>query len=167
MTDPLDFFEHLTRKAHQFSHEKEVSLVDTHPFELRNVHPVLPIKVRELFDDGHFSQATFEAFKFIENQVKKLSGLDSPTYNKMGYDLMMEVFSETKPVIKLTNCSTLSERNEQNGYRFMFAGAITGIRNPRGHEYNIQDSMDECLDYLSLASVLIRRLESAGYKLPV
>jgi hypothetical protein len=48
---------------------------EPHPFETRNIHPELPTKVRKLFDDGHWEQSVFEAFKFIEKEVKRISGL--------------------------------------------------------------------------------------------
>ena len=51
-------------------------------------------------------------------------------------------------------------------FQFLFAGSILAIRNPRGHEYDIEDSPDVCLDHLSLASVLLRRLQQSGYQLP-
>ena len=34
-------------------------LAETHPFEIRNVHPGLPAKVRDLFDDGYYAEATW------------------------------------------------------------------------------------------------------------
>jgi len=47
----------------------------------------------------------------------------------------------------------------------LFAGSVLAIRNPRGHEYAIHDSPDECLNHPGVASILLRRLESAGFKL--
>ena len=81
MTLPFDRFErlvrsvggeltHLQRGAAQGSEQDEL-----HPFETRNIHPDFPKKVRTLFDDSHYEQAVFEAFKFIESEVKRLSGL--------------------------------------------------------------------------------------------
>jgi uncharacterized protein (TIGR02391 family) len=134
--------------------------VDPHPFEARNIHPDLPKKVRLLFDDGHWEQSVFEAFKFIEKEVKRVSGLSGRT----GYALMMEAFSETNPKVRLNELATDSEVDEQRGYRSIFAGASAGIRNPRGHEIDVGDTPDEALDYLALASLLLRRLDSAGVR---
>ena len=52
----------------------------------------------------------------------------------------------------------------QDGYRFVFAGGVKAIRNPRGHEHSVVDDPDICLDHLSFVSLLLRRLEQAGYK---
>lgn len=131
---------------------------EPHPFETRNIHPDLPKKVRELFDDGHGEQAVFEAFKFIEKEVKRISRLR----NKTGYALMMDAFNESNAKIKLNQLATDSEVDEQRGYKSIFAGAAAGIRNPRGHEIDIGDTPDEVLDYLALASLLLRRLDTAG-----
>ena len=46
----------------------------------------------------------------------------------------------------------------------MFAGAVMGIRNPGGHEIELSDDPDVCLDHLAFASLLIRRLERSGFK---
>ena len=57
-----------------------------------------------------------------------------------------------------------SERDEQRGYMELFAGAVTGIRNPRGHEVDVTDDPGAALDYLGLASLLLRKLDSCGLR---
>jgi len=138
----------------------ETAEQELHPFETRNIHPDLPAKVRKLFDDGHWEQSVFEAFKFIEKEVKRISGVRGKT----GYPLMMDAFNENNPKVKLNGLATESETDEQMGFKFIFAGAATGIRNPRGHEVDIGDTPDEALDYLALASLMLRRLDAAGLR---
>lgn len=133
---------------------------ELHPFETRNIHPDLPRRVRRLFDDGHWEQSVFEAFKYVEVEVKRISGIR----RKTGFGLMMEAFNESDPRIRLNPLATDSDVDEQRGFRSMFAGAAAGIRNPRGHEVELGDSPDEALDYLALASILLRRLDSAGLR---
>jgi uncharacterized protein (TIGR02391 family) len=133
---------------------------EPHPFEARNIHPDLPKKVQNLFDDGHWEQSVFEAFKFIEKEVKRISGLRGKT----GYALMMDAFNEGNAKVKLNALSTDSEIDEQRGYKSIFAGAAAGIRNPRGHEVDIGDTPDEAMDYLALASLLLRRLDAASLR---
>ncbi len=153
-------FEAIARGALAFTDASTEKPGELHPFELRDVHPRLPQIVRDLFDDGHFAQATFEAFKYIDKEIQRLSG-DSES----GFKLMMKVLPENSPNIRLTKCVTTTEKDEQKGFQFLFAGSILAIRNPRGHEYGMRDTPDICLDHLSLASLLIRRLEQAGYVL--
>ena len=158
MRDIFRRFERIVRNAHRFS-DAPARREEQHPFEVRDIHPALPHTVRQLFDDSHYAQATFEAFKFLDKEVKRHAGVD-----KTGKSLMMEAFREISPLIQLTPLSNETERNEQEGYKFIFAGAVIAIRNPRGHEYDIEDDVGTCLDHLSLVSHLLRRLEKAGYK---
>jgi uncharacterized protein (TIGR02391 family) len=133
--------------------EPEPSL---HPFDSRNIHPQLPPKVRKLFDDGHFAESTYHAFKFLDKKVEKHSGLSDS-----GFSSMMDAFNYKNPKIRLTPLGTQSEQDEQEGYRFVFAGGIKAIRNPRAHEFNVVDDPDTCLDHLRFVSLLLRRLEQS------
>ncbi len=76
---------------------------------------------------------------------------------------MMNVFNKDKPVVQLTSLNSPSEIDEQEGFRFLFSGGVMAIRNPRGHEFGVVDDIDMCLDHLAFASLLIRRLQQAGY----
>lgn len=154
----LGLFERIVRRAFLLTSGTPEAERGLHPFEERNIHEALPSKVRELFDDGHYAQATFEAFKFVDKTVQRLSAMADT-----GFSLMMTALKDASPRVQLTPCRTESEKNEQKGYQFLFAGSMLAIRNPRGHEYDIEDSPDICLDHLSLASVLLRRLEQSGY----
>ena len=160
MLSKLDLFEKIVRRisAEAESTVRNLEPQPPHPFETRNIHSRLPKIVKDLFDDGHFAQATFEAFKFIDKEVQKHSNL-----KETGYRLMMAAFQDNSPSIKLTPLSNQSEQDEQKGYQFLFAGSALAIRNPRGHEYGIKDDIDTCLDHLSLASIFIRRLEQSNY----
>ena len=154
----LNRFETIVRRAKAFDARDGQDSLALHPFDLRNIHPRLPPKARKLFDDGHYAEATFEAFKFIDKMVQKHSKV-----SESGMKLMMQVFDEAKPLLQLTALSNSSEIDEQKGYRFLFSGAVMAIRNPRGHEVNVSDDPDTCLDHLAFASLLLRRLEQSGF----
>jgi len=160
MDKTLKDFERIVRRALAYTEAPPEETCDVHPFDTRDIHPRLAQIVRQLFDDGHYAQATFEAFKFIDKEVQRLAG-----ETETGFKLMMKVFPDTSPIINITPCSSISEKDEQKGYQFLFAGSALAIRNPRGHEYAVRDSPDTCLDHLSLASLLLRRLGQAGYKI--
>jgi len=160
----LDRFERITRSFARGAVERigdPPSNDAAHPFDVRNIHPDLPEKVRKLYDDGHLAEAVFEAFKFVENEVKLISKVRGQT----GFALMMASFDENNAKVALNSLSTDSEIDEQKGYRHMFAGASSAIRNPRGHEVDVTDTPDEALDYLALASLLLRRLDTAGVRI--
>lgn len=155
MASAFNKFQIITRNAHKFTQLKSqhIETEGLHPFEERNIHPDIDKISRRLFDDGHYSNATFEAFKLVDKKVQSISKL-----KKSGYQLMMQAFNETSPLIKLTELSNTSEVDEQQGYKFIFSGAVLAIRNPRGHEVLINETIDQCLDYISLASLLLRRM---------
>lgn len=163
MPTALDLFEQIVRRTPAQEPVEEAAPTSNgkpiHPFELRNVHVGFPAKVRKLFDDGHGAEATFHAFKYVEKVVQKHAG---SALN--GEKLMMAVFNEAGPTVKLNGLANASEQDEQRGYRFIFAGAIVAIRNPGGHEITLSDDPDVCLDHLAFASLLLRRLERSGYK---
>ena len=153
--DKLEVFRSIVDRVkdyNEFSGDKNSD--DVHPFDSRNVHPEISTASLELFDNGHFSQATFEAYKLLDKKVSSIAGS-----SQSGVKLMMEAFNETSPKIKLNALLTTSEKDEQQGFKFIFAGSTFAIRNPRGHEINLPDSVDLCLDHLSLASLLIRTLD--------
>lgn len=157
MPPSIDQFESFARRAIQLS-DIPPTAAPLHPFEERGIHQELPADVRELFDNGHYAQSTFEAFKFVDHEVRRHSRL-----SESGTKLMMQAFGGDQPPISLTPRQTPSEQDEQEGYKFLFAGAMLGIRNPRGHEFDVRDAPEECLDHLALASALMRRLAAAGY----
>jgi uncharacterized protein (TIGR02391 family) len=159
MSELLPRFERLVRRAGQFTEARTDPAGGLHPFDERNIHPKLPNIVKRLFDNGHYSQATFEAYKYVDKEIQRFSSL-----SVSGFRLMMQAFAVETPLVKLTSLSTESEKDEQKGFQFLFAGTVLAIRNPRGHEYALSDSPDKCLDHLSLASLLLRRLEESGFK---
>jgi uncharacterized protein (TIGR02391 family) len=158
MENELGWFEKIVRRAFLFTSGTPEAERVLHPFESRNLHQALPEKVKKLFDDGYYAEATFQAFKFVDKTIQRLS-----KSKNSGFKLMMDALNDTSPLVQLTPCKSVSERDEQKGYQFLFAGSSLAIRNPRGHEYDIEDSPDACLDHLSLASLLLRRLEQSGF----
>ena len=109
---------------------------------------------RSLFADGYYALAVQRAYIYIDNWVSNRSGRD----DKDGADLMRTVFSPKNPVLKLNNLQSRSGENQQQGYMHIFEGAMIGIRNPRVHEYAIEDTPGEALEMLVLANHLMRML---------
>jgi uncharacterized protein (TIGR02391 family) len=112
-----------------------------------------------LFRDGHAAAAIFEAFKAVNNRVKRLTGLTED-----GKALMGRTFDEQLPKLRINAGLNRSDRDEQEGFKLIFMGAMLGIRNPKAHEELAITQEDRALEYLALASLLMRRLDDAeGY----
>lgn len=117
---------------------------------------------RQLYLDGHYSSSVERAFVCLSNAVKDKSGRTAAD----GAELMRTAFSAKSPILKLNTFQSPSERNEQQGYMDIFAGSMTGIRNPRAHDHQLLDSPDVALELLVLANHLMRKLDSAIKKEP-
>ena len=113
---------------------------------------------RTLFADGHYSLAVEKAFVYMENLVKQRSGLSG----KYGSNLMKAVFSVHDPLISLNAGVTDSDKAEQLGYMEVFAGAMTGMRNPRAHSHNWIDGPKEALELLVIVNHLVRKILMAN-----
>lgn len=111
---------------------------------------------RKLFADGHYAEAVEEAYKCVNNTVQQKSRLDND-----GHDLMQQAFREKDPVLKLSALKTKSHVNEQVGYRLIFAGCITAIRNPRAHGHDLRDDPPVALEMLVWANHLLRVVQRA------
>ena len=107
---------------------------------------------RTLYRDGHHARAVEEGFKFLANAVKGRAGDGT----RDGRDLMFHVFSLDDPVLRVNRLRGTSQRDEQEGYKFIFGGAMQGIRNPRAHEHTLRDEADVALEMLVLANHLMR-----------
>jgi uncharacterized protein (TIGR02391 family) len=123
---------------------------------IERLHPEVIAAASELFTDGHYSQAVFEALKALDRRVSTQSGIQSS-----GRELMTKAFSGDPPPIDVSVEHGQSGKDEQEGFRFIFMGVAQGIRNPKGHELVKQDDPQRALEYLAIASILFRRLDDA------
>jgi uncharacterized protein (TIGR02391 family) len=130
----------------------------TSKYELSNLHPRIRGASEQLFMDGYYSQAIFEAYKILNIAVKEKSGKQ----NLDGQNLMSTVFNTKNPILKLNDLQDQSDLDEQEGFMFLFMGAMTGIRNPKAHDVVNQKDPIRTLEYLALASLLVRRAEESN-----
>lgn len=110
-----------------------------------------------LFRDTHYARAVEEAFKCLNNAVKDKAGVP----NQEGAGLMRVAFSARSPILRLNPFQSQTDRDEQQGYMDIFAGSMTGIRNPRAHDHELTDTPEVALELLILANHLMRRLDAA------
>jgi len=133
--------------------------VDVQPPRL---HPLVETVSRKLFENGHYDQAVFEAFKALNATVKGRF----PELGLDGKALMARVFNAKNPLVHLTPCKTQSQTDEQEGFMLLFMGAMQGIRNPQAHEVGASTDANRAFEYLSLASLLLRRLDESTKDAP-
>lgn len=116
------------------------------------------LKVAEkLYADGYHARAVEEGSKLLINVVKRVSGRKDLD----GAPLMNTVFSPKNPVLKLNALQTQSERDEQQGYMQILAGVAIGVRNPRAHEHDWEDSDEHALQLLVMLDHLMVRVKAA------
>lgn len=109
----------------------------------------------QLFRDGHYKQAAFEAYIRVIEEVRIRSGLKLD-----GDPLMNQAFGcdNRTPSIQFNTLQTDAERDEQKGFMFLFKG-IVGLRNSKAHSNRLFNDPSRAHEYLALASVLMRVLE--------
>jgi uncharacterized protein (TIGR02391 family) len=125
-------------------------------FRGRRLHPeVLKYCRAELFQDNYF-HAVFEATKGLAQRIRDLSGIDGD-----GAALVDRVFSAERPVLAINTLRTETEKTEQKGFANLLKGCFGAVRNPLAHEPKILwEGDDDAADYLSLISLLHRKLDS-------
>ena len=129
-----------------------------HLFDQLIDHKGLRQVCRNLYSDGYYAISVERAFIYVDNTVQSHSGLTS----KYGADLMRSAFGVKSPVLKFNSLQSLSERNAQQGYTEILAGAMTGIRNPLAHDHSLVDDPKTALEQLVLANHLMKRIEAAN-----
>lgn len=127
-------------------------------FASRGFHPEIFKHSRMLFLQGNFFHAVFEAAKAYNKAVKAKA-----QSTKDGQSLMLDVWGCDKGVLKITACQTETDRNVQDGVKYLAAGLMAAIRNPTSHEPAVDwpISREDCLDVLSFVSFLYRKLDTA------
>lgn len=129
----------------------------------RDLHSDVIKHAQQLFLQGNYFHAVFEAAKAYNKQVRE-KGQSA----KDGEALMLDVWGCEKGVLKVTPCLSETDKNVQDGIKFLSAGLMRAIRNPTAHEPAVDwpISRADCLDMLSFMSFLFRRLDQAVYVQP-
>lgn len=94
-----------------------------------DVHPEIGRAVEKLFRDGHYANAVEDACKVLDGLVK----IRSARFDLSGTDLMQTVFSPKTPVLRFNELTTDTDKSEQQGMMFLYAGAMLALRNPRAN----------------------------------
>ncbi len=121
------------------------------------VHPRIAALAKPRYEAGFFGDAVESSYKEVNDSMKRLVR-DLSGKELDGAGLMTTALSPQNPVIRLSNLSDETERNIQQGYMQIFAGAMTGIRNPKAHG-NLNPDSNKALHLIALASLLMHKLD--------
>ena len=124
------------------------------------VHPAVRSVAESRYVAGHLADAVEAALKEVNSRVKKEYKKRSGT-ELDGKSLMTKAFSAGKHQLVLGDPNTASGRDEQEGYMFLFAGAMEGLRNPKAHA-NLNIDKRRAMHHLFVASLLMSKLDDAG-----
>ena len=128
-------------------------------FNQRNLHPEIHKHSKQLYRDGHYFHAVFEATKVYNKLVR-----EKAQEKRDGESLMLAAWAPSG-VLKITPCLTETDINVQDGIKFLSAGLMKAIRNPTAHEPAIEwpISKEDCLNILSFMTFLFQKLDQATY----
>ncbi len=129
-------------------------------FDTRRLHGDVYRHSRQLFVQGNYFHAVFEAAKAYNNAAR-----DKAQSVRDGQSLMLEIWGWERGVLKVTPCESETDKNVQEGIKFLTAGLMQAIRNPTAHEPALDwpISEDDCLDILNFISFLFRKLHQAVF----
>jgi len=150
LTSLIDTFE---EKIQEIPEESSVRAKRT--FQESNIHPEIIKGIEKLFQDGHYANAVEDSCKILEMFVQ----IRSMRPDLSGTDLMQQVFSSKNPILKFNELQTETDRSEQQGMMFLYAGAMLALRNPRAHSIKVDDP-ENALDIILFISLLLKSLEN-------
>lgn len=160
LDEKKQLLEGFIREHERFAGSGDAVLVGMKPLGTYKIHSEIGKVSSKLLDDGHFAQAVEEAFKRVINEVKAHMVRKGEDIYDGGASLMGHAFGTggRTPPIRFNALTTPEEEDEQRGIMYLFMG-IVGIRNRKAHDNVILDSPERAVEYLGLASLLMRLLD--------
>lgn len=130
------------------------------------LHPSLALVSQRAYVTGNYKEAALNALIAVDERVgQAMKSSTEANAKKTGTDMMFAAFSEKAPVIKLFPDRDPDAKTMQEGYKYIFAGVMLAIRNPKSHRNFTIDEKD-AIELLFLASRLLRKLDEAVEPVP-
>ncbi len=120
------------------------------------IHPAVMAEARPRFEAGHYADAVEWALKVVSQEVRRRTGLTVD-----GAELMHKAFSPKQPCLVFEDSIPSTQTSMQQGYMEIFAGAMSGVRNPKAHGM-VQLDRRRCIHFLFLASLLADKIDEAA-----
>lgn len=139
------------------------SKLDGKPQDVRDydvwslIHPSITEVSMKRMKDGYFADAVESACKALNARVREIVQ-DQTGQELDGASLMRRAFSPSNPVIRIASLATKSGHDVQQGYMDIFAGVMTGIRNPKAHD-NETITKEDAFRKLMLMSLLMYKID--------
>lgn len=115
-----------------------------------DLHPAIAQKCWASFLDGEFDTAVFRAFREVEISLRAASGLA----DEYGKDLVMAALRKGGPL-----WDGEARDSENDGWKFLFAGATLVFKNATSHREVHFDDPVEAAEVIGFASLLLRMLD--------
>lgn len=124
------------------------------------LHPDIQRVSGKLYRDGNYAEAACNAFIEINSRLKEIYQKKYPDSENVpdGQALMNKIFADNNPVLVAGDLKTQTGRDIHMGTRFMFAGAMAALRNPKSHQ-NIAIEKEDAMRRLVFASMLMFRID--------
>lgn len=131
-------------------------------FDVYKLHPSLDTAKRLLYK-SEFEAAAREAFVTVENVLKDKSGLDTHGFDLATKALSFEIDKQTgeikkPPLVAINDLKNESDRNEQDGIRYMLMGFFQGPRNLYQHRH-IGSGVSNTISIIIEASFFLQLLD--------
>lgn len=129
--------------------------------ERRKVHAdVLAFCRPELLQENYF-HAVFEATKSVADKIRSMAGVDGD-----GAEIVDMAFGlkNGRPKLAINSLESRTEQDEQRGFSNLVKGMFGMFRNVTGHAPKVRWEVGEqdCLDLLTLVSLIHRRLDASA-----
>lgn len=120
-----------------------------------SLHPMMSAALG-LVEDGRTSEAVIESLRLVEERVQSLTASDDS-----GPALMASVFGTRPLQLDIATTTGQAAEDEREGFRLLFIGAMLALRGSHFTDSTVPADVDETLEYLAVASMLMRRLDRA------
>lgn len=121
------------------------------------IHPSIAEVSKKRIKDGYYADAVEAACKVLNSRVREIVK-DQIGEELDGAGLMRKALSPANPIIQISSAASRSGRDTQQGYMDIFAGVMTGIRNPKAHE-NESIKKEDALRKLIMISLLMFKVD--------
>lgn len=127
-------------------------------------HPMIKEASQNHFKNTEYRTAVLDAMIGLELMIKEKGKFPEDNKGKelSGVSLMHKVFDPDYPILSWCKDNHQIDRDELEGYKHIFAGAMQGIRDPKAHAL-FQIRPMRALELLTLATLLAELVDASKY----